>query len=131
LTARENLHLFGRIYGVTDVAAAATRALQSVGLEAHADVLIKRYSRGMTQRLSLARAQLHQPSLLLLDEPLAGIDPDGAHEVISLFASAKERGIAAIWVTHGLERALPVVDGVWEMRRGVLSIKGESGGEVR
>lgn len=118
LSARENLALFARMYGVRRRAAAVRAGLEQVGLAAFADEPVRRFSRGMQQRLALARAMLHGPELLLLDEPLTGVDASGVERMKELFAAAKARGVAGVWVTHHWRRAWPLVDEVWEMSGG-------------
>jgi len=120
LTALENLVFYARLYGLAAPRAAAREKLAAVGLEAYAHEPVSRFSRGMIQRLALARALLHRPELLLLDEPLSGIDARGEGLILNLFREAKERGIAALWVTHRWRRAWDVVDEVVEMQRGTL-----------
>lgn len=118
LSALENLILFARLYGVPQPAERAAQQLERVGLSAYADQPVRKFSRGMVQRLSLGRALMHEPKLLLLDEPLAGIDAAGIDRVLTLFRRVKEEGIAALWVTHRWDRAWPIVDEVLEMKRG-------------
>ncbi len=120
LTALENLELFAKLYQVTDRRQEMWRRLEQVGLVEHAVEPVRRFSRGMLQRLSVARALLHRPRILLLDEPLEGIDATGAEELKALFLHVKEEGVAAIWVTHNWRRAWSVVDEVWEMQRGLI-----------
>jgi len=118
LTAFENLVFYARLYGLENPRRAAAEGLEAVGLAAYAHEPAGRFSRGMIQRLALARALLHEPKLLLLDEPLSGIDARGENLILELFRRAKERGIAALWVTHRWRRAWEVVDEVVEMQRG-------------
>lgn len=120
LTARENLMLYADLYDLERAEDVVAAQLEAVNLATFADELVGRFSRGMLQRLALARALLHRPSVLLLDEPLTGIDEGGAEEAIAIFAAEKRRGVAALWVTHRWERAWDVVDEVVEIRGGRL-----------
>ena len=111
LTAVENLHFWGRMYDVADLDARATALLDDVGLELSARLRPARtYSRGMLQRLSLARALLSSPSLLLLDEPFTGLDRSGAVALAAALARAKSEGRIVVVVSHDLE----AVDGLAE-----------------
>ena len=120
LTARENLILYADLYGIDRASDAVSEQLEAVGLARFADEPVRRFSRGMLQRLAVARALLHGPELLLLDEPLTGIDDQGVREAIEIFAAAKRRGVAALWVTHRWDRAWDVVDEVVQMSGGRL-----------
>ncbi len=121
LSAHENLELFAGLYG-----AAATRAdidalLDRVGLDARARGRAARtYSRGMLQRLSLARALLTKPSLVLLDEPFTGLDRDGALGLGEQLGELKAQGAIVVVVTHDLEAIAGRTDHVAILRRGQL-----------
>lgn len=118
LTAWENLMLYADLYDLENAEEAVREQLEAVRLAAFAHEPAGRFSRGMLQRLALARALLHRPGVLLLDEPLTGIDDRGAEEAIALFAAAKRRGVSALWVTHRWDRAWDVVDEVLEIKGG-------------
>lgn len=120
MTASENLELFAKLYQVPDRDRQVTFRLEQVGLVDYAKEPVCRFSRGMLQRLCVARALLHRPRFLLLDEPLEGIDATGAEALKALFLQAKQEGVAALWVTHNWQRAWSVVDEVWEMRQGAI-----------
>ena len=120
LTAWENLMLYADLYDLYRAEDAVWAQLRAVGLAQFAHEPAGRYSRGMLQRLALARALLHEPSVLLLDEPLTGLDDRGAEEAIALFAAAKERGVSGLWVTHRWQRAWDVVDEVVQIKGGRL-----------
>jgi heme exporter protein A len=116
LTGEENLKFFARAYGVTaDVAA----LLRRVGLDAEAAARPARtYSRGMLQRLSLARALVHQPRLLLLDEPFTGLDRGGSALLAGILSEERARGAILLIVTHDLDAVATVVDRVVVLDRG-------------
>ena len=106
LTARENLDFFGALYGI-DTAERDRRigdSLRSVGLRRRADSLVGTFSRGMKQRLSIARATLHEPDILLLDEPYSGLDQAAIERLDELLKSARDDGRTIIMSTHQLER---------------------------
>jgi len=122
LTAIENLTFFGALYGVADVAARATELLDEVGLEPRArSRVVRTYSRGMVQRLALARALLARPSLLLLDEPFTGLDRGGALALGARLGRAKAEGAIVLCVTHDLEAIADVTDHVVVLNRGKLA----------
>jgi heme exporter protein A len=104
LSGRENLELFGRLYRVGDPRARAAELLERVGLQAAADRASRTYSRGMTQRLSIARALVHSPRLLLLDEPFSGLDRESARAVADLLRDeGRERMM--VLATHDFDAA--------------------------
>jgi heme ABC exporter ATP-binding subunit CcmA len=118
LTAEENLRFFARMYDVTDAAERISACLRMVGLESRARDRVDTFSRGMQQRLALARAILHRPALLLLDEPDTGLDPEGIGVLGEIVAGHRLSGGGALLTTHDLEfglrvsqRALVIVDG--------------------
>ena len=101
LTARENLRFFARLYGIRDEARIG-RALAEAGLERFADRPVSGFSRGMAQRLTLARARIHGPRLLLLDEPFTGLDPIAASDLEESLRAFRLSGGAFIMATHDL-----------------------------
>ena len=107
LTASENLDFFGKLYGLAaDARAERGRdLLRQVGLAKRADLIVRAFSRGMKQRLSIARALLHQPEILLLDEPYSGLDQAACQVLDELLAAAQEAGRTIILSTHQLARA--------------------------
>lgn len=105
LDARENLAFYARLFGVRD-ASRADALIAAVGLERAAERRVGTYSRGMLQRLGLARALLHEPELLLLDEPLTGLDPEGAALLTRTLLDTCARGATVVMATHDVERAL-------------------------
>jgi heme exporter protein A len=100
LTARENLEFYARLYGVADAHAAIPRWIERVGLNSAADARVRTFSRGMEQRLSLARAMLTHPDVLLMDEPFAALDSDGIAMVAAIVREAIARGCAVVLTAH-------------------------------
>jgi heme exporter protein A len=118
LTAGENLMLFASLHGVADPAARAVALLVRVGLgEAATDAPARTFSRGMLQRLALARALVHDPALLLFDEPAAALDPAGADWLAGELSAERAAGRVVVLVTHDLTAAA-VADQVVILRRG-------------
>jgi len=108
LTARENLEFYAELYSLADPRASALQWLGRVGLAEVADTRVRAFARGMEQRLSAARTMLAEPGLLLLDEPFASLDHDGAESVAALIRGALERGACVLATAH----AVPEMDGV-------------------
>ncbi len=122
LDAIENLRLFARLYDLADAEARIGALLDEVGLEPRARTQPARtYSRGMVQRLALARALLARPSLLLLDEPFTGLDRGGALALGRRLAQVKETGAIVLVVTHDLEAIAGLADHVVVLRRGQVA----------
>lgn len=117
LTPAQNLRLFGDLYGVTGLAARIHDALAAVGLLARAHDPVRTFSRGMAQRLGIARMGLHDPGLLLLDEPYTGLDADGSRLLDGVVA-ATSRDATVVMVTHDLDRARTLCDRVVMIHRG-------------
>ncbi|GAB1421859.1 ABC transporter ATP-binding protein [Anaerolineales bacterium] len=123
LTAKENLTFFASLYGL-DKQKATERIqflLEEVGLSQRADSLVRTYSRGMQQRLSIARALLHEPDVLMLDEPFTGLDQDAAFLLEKLVQQTHAAGNTLIMATHQLERAARLVNRVLILNRGQVA----------
>ena len=110
LTVTENLLFFGRMYSVKKARERAAALLQRVGLAERSSERVATLSRGQLQRLSLARALLHSPRMLLLDEPDAGLDDEGIALLEELIREHAERGGTTLFATHNFERALKFSD---------------------
>jgi heme exporter protein A len=118
LTPVENLAFYARVFGVPDAGARIEAMLAWAGLAAVARRPVRAFSRGMGQRLALARALLHEPHLLLLDEPYAGLDPDAVAALQERLAALAAAGTAIVLTTHDVERALPIATRVAILHRG-------------
>ena len=110
LTAAENLGFTLRMLGRSFDPRAVDAALDAVGLASTGATRTRGFSAGMQRRLALARLRILDPSLLLLDEPYSSLDPEGTELVTELIAETRERGGAAILVTHDIPRAQRVAD---------------------
>jgi len=121
LSGRENLEFYAALYGVPNAGDRIAELLRWSGLEAAARRPVRVYSRGMTQRLALARALLHGPELLLLDEPFSGLDPAGAQRLQALLAELARAGHAIVLSTHDLERVAAVATRIAILHRGNIA----------
>ncbi|MEP7294229.1 MAG: heme ABC exporter ATP-binding protein CcmA, partial [Chloroflexota bacterium] len=120
LTARENLLFFCRLYDLDDQEGRIQRGLERVGLSKRGESLVRTYSRGMLQRLSIARALLHEPDILLMDEPYTGLDVDAAATLDRLMRDAHAEGHTVVMTTHELERAATLASRAVILARGVI-----------
>jgi heme exporter protein A len=118
LTARENVEFAARMYGVHDPAAAARRALVQMRVADRADAPVRALSRGLQQRVSIARAIVHEPRLLLCDEPYTGLDEVGSAALTAALAERRDRGAALLLITHNIGEGLALATHVAIMRRG-------------
>jgi heme exporter protein A len=106
LTALENVEFSARLFGVPEPSIAAREALASLGVAEVAGVRLGKLSRGQQQRVSIARALVHGPTVLLLDEPYSGLDESGAAALTKLLQAVRARGAALILVTHNIAEGL-------------------------
>ena len=130
LTARENLRFFARLYGMKNVDEVVSGWLETVGLTRDADRPVEEFSRGMAQRLTLARALLPGPRLLLLDEPLTGLDQAGVGLALGLLADARDAGAIVIMATHDLRSTAELADRALILRRGRKVFEGPFDGDL-
>ena len=135
LSAEENLRFYARMYAL-DASAREGRlreVLEQVGLAKRASDLVRTFSRGMQQRLAIARAILHDPPVLLFDEPYTGLDQDAAHTLDGVLRSVVAQGRTVIMTTHDLLRGVQMADRVAILSKGVIAYdeKGASLDAVR
>lgn len=121
LTALENLKFFGALYGLTNLKDRIRLSLDDVRLWERRDERVRGFSRGMQQRLSLARTFLHDPSLLLLDEPYTGLDPLAVAMLDRLIERFRDDGRTVILTTHNLDLQLHGVNHVIVLEKGVAA----------
>ncbi|MGI8988223.1 MAG: heme ABC exporter ATP-binding protein CcmA [Bryobacteraceae bacterium] len=120
LSAIENLNLFARLYGLPQPSQAAQHWLERVGLARVKDGLVREFSRGMRQRLAVARAFVHDPAVLLLDEPFTSLDDRAIALLQKLIHEARAEGRSVIMSTHQLREALELASDVALLERGRL-----------
>ncbi len=107
LTARENLHFFSRLQGMTtrSVQSRTDEVLEVIGLDDRADDLVGEFSGGMKRRLNIGIGLLHQPKLLILDEPTVGVDPQSRNAILESVEALATEGLAVLYTTHYMEEA--------------------------
>ena len=121
LSARDNLRFFARLYDLDAPVARADAMLAEVGLGDRADDLVRTFSRGMQQRLSIARALIHEPDLVLLDEPYTGLDQHASRMLRGILEQVRGKGRSVVMVTHHLEEGLELSTRLAIMRRGRIA----------
>jgi heme exporter protein A len=105
LTAEENLRFFGRMYDLQNLDTLITEVLQRIGLESRRRDLVRTFSRGMQQRLAIGRAVLHDPEVVLFDEPYTGLDQDASAMLDDVLRNVAARGRTVVMTSHDLARA--------------------------
>ena len=128
LTARENLRFAARLYGVVDPEPRIARLLEEHDLAAVADRPAGTCSRGLAQRLAIARGLVHDPDVVLLDEPFSGLDRAGAGRLARRLAAGRAGGRTAVLVTHDLARAAELADSAIVLLRGRVVHRAEGAG---
>jgi heme exporter protein A len=131
LSARENLTFYGRLHQLPDVPARVEAALDRARLSDRRDDAVQSFSRGMRQRLTLERALLHDPRLLLLDEPFTGLDDASTSGLVARLLELKARGGIVLVATHDLEVVDGVIDRAVVLRDGRVVEMPGSGGSLR
>jgi ABC-2 type transport system ATP-binding protein len=129
LTARQNLAFYGRLYGLTgaNLRAAVDRYLGIVGMLEHGDRRVGGFSKGMRQKVAIARALLHEPEVIYLDEPTSGLDPSAAKTVRDFVATLRELGRSIVVCTHNLDEAERLCDRIGIMRGTLLRVDTPAG----
>jgi heme exporter protein A len=121
LTAEENLRFYGRMYGLTDLEQRISEVLEMVGLEARRRDLVRTFSRGMQQRLAIGRAVLHDPDVVLFDEPYTGLDQDASSMLDEVLKTVAAKGRTVVMTSHDLARAEDLATRFDILSRGVIS----------
>jgi len=121
LTAEENLQFYGRMYGVNDLADRIKEVLALVGLTNRRRDLVRTFSRGMQQRLAIGRAVLHDPDVMLFDEPHTGLDQDASSMLDTVLQEVAARGRTVVMTSHDLARAADLASRFDVISRGVIS----------
>ena len=124
LTARQNLAYYGRLYGLTGtrLREAVDRYLGVVEMSEHADRRVGGFSKGMRQKIAIARALLHEPEVIYLDEPTSGLDPSAAKTVRDFIATLRALGRSIVVCTHNLDEAERLCDRIGIMRGTLLRV---------
>ena len=128
LTPDENLRFFARMYDLTDAGSRIDAVLDQVGLAARRRDPVRTFSRGMVQRLAIARAILHDPSIMLLDEPYTGLDLQAADMLRAVLQDLAASNRTVILTTHNLEQGLEMCDQAAILHRGRIAWQGQRAG---
>jgi heme exporter protein A len=121
LTANENLRFYGRMYNIPDLELRTTEVLEMVGLESRRRDLVRTFSRGMQQRLAIGRAVLHDPDVVLFDEPYTGLDQDASSMLDEVLKTVAAKGRTVVMTSHDLARAEDLATRFDILSRGVIS----------
>ncbi len=120
-TPLENLVFFGTLYGVKDVENRARQLVKEVGLSFFINESVKNFSRGMIQRIAIARAIIHDPKIMLLDEPHTGLDQGAINILNNVVLSMKEKGCTTLMVTHDFKQAAEICDRIIIIKNGKIA----------
>jgi len=121
LSAEENLRFYGKMYAVEDINGRIDEVLSLVGLAQRRDDLVRTYSRGMQQRLAIARSVIHDPDILLLDEPYTGLDQDASAMLDEVLKKIAAQGRTVVMTSHDLARAAELASRFDVLSRGVIA----------
>jgi ABC-type multidrug transport system ATPase subunit len=124
LTVRENLALAGRLFGFRGVGKRVEKVLELLMLRDRADFLVRNLSRGLQQRVTLARALLHDPEFLLLDEPFTGLDAESTANLENLLRKLPEQGKALVFSTHRFAQGASIAQRLVALEKGKISYDG-------
>ena len=128
LTAEENLRFYGKLYDVENLSKKIETILSEVGLELRKKDFVRTFSRGMQQRLAIARAMLHEPSILLLDEPYTGLDQHASGMLTNWLNRLRSSEQTILMVTHDLEQGMELADRIAILVNGQLVFNEEQRG---
>jgi heme exporter protein A len=121
LSAEENLRFYGRMYGIENLEARITEVLEMVGLDTRRRDLVRTFSRGMQQRLAIGRAVLHDPDVMLFDEPYTGLDQDASSMLDEVLQTVAAKGRTVVMTSHDLARAEDLATRFDILSRGVIA----------
>lgn len=121
LTAEENLRFYGRMYGVGDLNVRIEEVLHLIGLWPRRRDLVRTYSRGMQQRLAIGRAVLHEPEVMLFDEPHTGLDQEASSMLDHVLGEVAARGRTVVMTSHDLARAADLASRFDVLSRGIIT----------
>jgi heme exporter protein A len=121
LTAEENLRFYGRMYNIANVENRITEVLEKIGLENRRRDLVRTYSRGMQQRLAIGRAIIHNPEVVLFDEPYTGLDQDASSMLDDVLKAVTGKGRTVVMTSHDLARAQDLATRFDILSRGVIT----------
>jgi heme ABC exporter ATP-binding subunit CcmA len=128
LTARENLAFFAQLYNIEAPGKKTGTLLERVGLARRADDVVRTFSRGMQQRLSIARALIHDPHVLLFDEPYTGLDQDASARLDTLLSEAHGEGHTIVMTVHQFDRVISLSSRVVILSRGNIAYDAPTAG---
>ncbi|MEH7273321.1 ABC transporter ATP-binding protein [Neobacillus vireti] len=120
-TPFENLVFFGNLYGVNDVENNARKLVKEVGLSFFINEPVKNFSRGMIQRIAIARAIIHEPKIMMLDEPHTGLDQGAINILNNVVLSMKAKGCTTLMVTHDFKQAAEICDRIIIVKNGKVA----------